>query len=125
MAPYVLITSLQVLRQLKLTPESEQASQADKVMTAAGIVFKVVLQAPFVFEGAQTEVAEDFMALRVVHMVLQPVAIFEPPLAQIAIVLVQFWRLLDVYVEVHLAVKLASTNTAPVLMRILSLVAGN
>jgi hypothetical protein len=59
------------------------------------VVLEMILQAPLVLEGAETEIAVDLVIPRVVNMVLQAVAILEDAFAEIAVILM-LGRLLDV-----------------------------
>jgi hypothetical protein len=74
-----------------LSAKAKQACQAYKVMTDGIIILEVVLEPPLIIESAQAQVAAHVMAPRVLYVILEAVAIFEYPLAQIAVVLVIWW----------------------------------
>jgi hypothetical protein len=117
-AHHVFLPSTQMFCQLNLTAEAEQARQTHKLVTDGVVVFKVVLETIFIFERAQAQIARDFMAHGVVDVILQAVAVFENPLAQITVIRVITGRYLDVAEDGRFAVELVRAHTAPVLMRV-------
>lgn len=114
-APGVLPRRLQVPFKLRLAQETHQTSQAHEPVIHMVVVLEVVLQAPLVFEGTETQVAEDIVALGVVDMVLETIAIFENANAKVAVVLVD-WSLLHVGLKCNLVRELDTAGTTPVFM---------
>lgn len=77
-----------MLLELDLGAETQQAREASKLMTNGVVILEVILQSPLVIECAQTQIAADLVAPRVLHVVFQAIAILEHALAQITVVLV-------------------------------------
>jgi hypothetical protein len=79
--------------QLDLTMKAQQTRQTYEPMINMVVVLEVILQAPLVLESAETQVAEDVVALGVVDMIFETVPVLEDANAQIAVVPV-VWCLL-------------------------------
>lgn len=102
--------------------EAEQASHTDKPVIHLKVVLEVVFESPLVFESAETQVAESLVAPCVVNMVLETVTIFEHTNAEVTVVLV-VWCLLCMALECGLVGKLQVACAAPVLVRVVKLIA--
>ena len=86
------------------------------------VVLEVVLEAPLVFKGAEAQVAEGLMASRVVDVILEAIAVLEHADTEVAVMLV-IWCLLDVVLQGSLVGEPNAAGAAPVLVRIVGLVA--
>lgn len=122
-APSMLLGGLSVPVKLRLTVESKQTGQTHEPVVNRIVVFEVVLQPPLIFEGAETQVTKGLMASRVVDVILEAIAVFEYADAKVAIVLM-IWCLLDVVLKRNLIGEPDTAGAAPVLVRIVRLVAG-
>ena len=60
-APRVLWRSLKVLLKLNLRSKALQAGETDVRMAHSVVVFEMVLEVPFILEGAETQVAVHFV----------------------------------------------------------------
>jgi len=121
-APCVFLRYSQVLVQLRLVVEAEQAGHTDKPVIHLKVVLEVVLKSLLVFESAETQVAESLVAPCVVNVVLETITIFEHTNAEVTVVLV-VWCLLCMALECGLVGKLQVACAAPVLVRVMKLVA--
>lgn len=121
-APDVLGSSKQVLVKLCLSPESQKASKAHEIMAGYDVVvLKVILEAPWVLEGAQANIAGHIVAGCIVNVVFQAVSIDEDALAEVTVVLVLLWRQLDMHKQRILVKKPDVAHAAPMLVRIIRL----
>ena len=68
-APHVLLASAQMLLQFQVCLESQQARKADELVPGRIVILEVVLQGPVVLECTQAQIAEDFMALRILDVI--------------------------------------------------------
>lgn len=91
-------------------------------MTDGIVVLKVVLEPPLIFERAEAEVAEDVMVPSIVDVIFEAIAILEYALAEVAVIFM-VRPLLGMIQQRCLVGKFDRADTAPVLMRVVNLIA--